>query len=161
MHLSPWLFHTVMPTPDPSASDTTDAATADACATLAIGNMIGPQFFLDSQKPHYTLGVGAMIFSFVMMGICGVLYWYVIPSDFARAKLAHSAEYVEQPLTWGIGERRICMHQNQRRDREGRESRPLLAMGALAIDDLDDEAESLIRDTDKTDFEIPTFRYTY
>ena len=43
----------------------------------AVGNMIGPQFFLDSQKPHYSLGIGAMIFSFVMMAFCGVLYWFV------------------------------------------------------------------------------------
>lgn len=42
-----------------------------------MGNIIGPQFFLDSQKPHYSLGIGAMIFSFLLMAVCGVLYWSV------------------------------------------------------------------------------------
>lgn len=43
----------------------------------AVGNIIGPQFFLDSQKPYYTLGIGAMIFSFSIMAFCGKLYWSV------------------------------------------------------------------------------------
>ncbi|KAK2816029.1 hypothetical protein FQN49_008055, partial [Arthroderma sp. PD_2] len=32
-----------------------------------VGGLIGPQFFLDSQKPHYQLGLGAMIASLIIM----------------------------------------------------------------------------------------------
>lgn len=40
----------------------------------AIGNIVGPHFFLDSQKPYYELGIGAMMVAFVIMAICGGLY---------------------------------------------------------------------------------------
>jgi hypothetical protein len=39
----------------------------------AIGNIIGPHFFLDSQKPYYELGIGTMMVAFVIMVICGGL----------------------------------------------------------------------------------------
>ena len=39
--------------------------------------MVGPQFFRDSQKPQYPLGIGAMIFAFTMMAFCGIIYWSV------------------------------------------------------------------------------------
>ncbi|KAM5468272.1 hypothetical protein MauCBS54593_005013 [Microsporum audouinii] len=40
-----------------------------------VGGLVGPQFFLDSQKPHYQLGLGAMIASLIMMAACGIVYW--------------------------------------------------------------------------------------
>ncbi|KAG9196822.1 hypothetical protein G6514_003951 [Epicoccum nigrum] len=43
----------------------------------AISNIIGPHFFLDSQKPYYELGIGTMMVAFVIMAICGGLYRYV------------------------------------------------------------------------------------
>lgn len=48
------------------------------CFEKAVGNIIGPQFFLDSQRPHYTLGIGAMIFSFLIMAFCGIVYRSVL-----------------------------------------------------------------------------------
>ena len=42
--------------------------------TTAVGNTIGPQFFLDSQKPHYQLGIDALFFCFAVMAVTGVLY---------------------------------------------------------------------------------------
>jgi hypothetical protein len=44
--------------------------------------MIGPQFFLDSQKPYYPLGVGAMVFAFTVMALCGALYGLVSSPTF-------------------------------------------------------------------------------
>jgi hypothetical protein len=49
----------------------------------------------------------------------------------------------------------ICMFQNRLRDESQRESAPLMSVGDL--DQIDDIEEY----HDKTDFEIPTFRYTY
>jgi MFS family permease len=46
----------------------------------AIGNIVGPHFFLDSQKPYYQLGIGAMMVAFVTMAICGGLYRFVVVS---------------------------------------------------------------------------------
>jgi hypothetical protein len=42
---------------------------------LAIGNIIGPQFFLGSQAPHYALGIGAMLCCFAIMTLTGGLYF--------------------------------------------------------------------------------------
>lgn len=41
----------------------------------AIGNIIGPQFFLRSQAPHYPLGIGAMICAFAIMAASGALHY--------------------------------------------------------------------------------------
>jgi len=47
--------------------------TANSCTT-ALGNIIGPQFFLESQKPHYGLGIGAMLCGFAIMMATGIFY---------------------------------------------------------------------------------------
>ncbi|KAK5996816.1 putative transporter [Cladobotryum mycophilum] len=65
--------------------------------SYAVGNMLGPQFFLDSQKPQYQLGIGAMIVAFMLMGVCGVVYWVT------------------------------CIHQNRLRDELRPETGPLLS----------------------------------
>lgn len=44
---------------------------------LAIGNIIGPQLFLSSQAPTYPLGIGAMIFSFTLMGASTIFYFFL------------------------------------------------------------------------------------
>ncbi|KAI9730900.1 MAG: hypothetical protein M1834_005618 [Cirrosporium novae-zelandiae] len=49
-------------------------ATKKSFGSVSVGNMIGPQFFLDSQKPHYQSGISAMISSFCIMAACGILY---------------------------------------------------------------------------------------
>jgi hypothetical protein len=41
----------------------------------AVGNIIGPQFFISSQSPTYPLGIGAMLVAFALMAVAGVLYW--------------------------------------------------------------------------------------
>ncbi|KAF4301535.1 Major facilitator superfamily [Botryosphaeria dothidea] len=40
----------------------------------AVGNIIGPQFFRESQSPHYPLGISAMMCCFAIMAATGVLY---------------------------------------------------------------------------------------
>lgn len=43
----------------------------------AVGNIIGPQFFIASQAPHYLLGIGAMLCCFAIMTVTGILYFVV------------------------------------------------------------------------------------
>ncbi|KJZ74787.1 hypothetical protein HIM_05904 [Hirsutella minnesotensis 3608] len=71
--------------------------------SYAVGNMIGPQFFLDRQKPQYKLGISAMIIAFIMMAVCGMIYWG------------------------------LCIQQNKARDRSQRELSPLLSRATLSI----------------------------
>ncbi|KAL6354359.1 hypothetical protein LRP88_11689 [Fusarium phalaenopsidis] len=48
-----------------------------AACFYAIGNMVGPQFFLESQRPHYSLGIGAMLCGFAVMMGTGTLYFII------------------------------------------------------------------------------------
>lgn len=43
--------------------------------SLAVGNIIGPQFFLQRQAPHYVLGIGAMLAAFAVMAASGLAYY--------------------------------------------------------------------------------------
>ncbi|KAF2627095.1 allantoate permease [Macroventuria anomochaeta] len=45
------------------------------CAVMyAVGNIIGPQFFISSQSPTHPLGIGAILVAFTLMAITGVVY---------------------------------------------------------------------------------------
>ncbi|KAL2671410.1 hypothetical protein Neosp_013996 [[Neocosmospora] mangrovei] len=48
-----------------------------AACFYAIGNIVGPQFFLESQRPHYSLGIGAMLCGFAVMMSTGALYFII------------------------------------------------------------------------------------
>ncbi|EEU34037.1 uncharacterized protein NECHADRAFT_85484 [Fusarium vanettenii 77-13-4] len=48
-----------------------------AACFYAIGNIVGPQFFLDSQRPHYSIGIGAMLCGFAVMMSTGTLYFII------------------------------------------------------------------------------------
>lgn len=43
--------------------------------SLAVGNIIGPQFFLQRQAPDYVLGIGAMLAAFAVMAASGLAYY--------------------------------------------------------------------------------------
>jgi hypothetical protein len=110
----------------------------------AIGNIIGPHFFLDSQKPYYELGIGAMMVAFVIMAICGGLYRSVV---------------VPPPLCFRsftlILTRYVCIHQNNAREQTVH-YRLLQAPTEEQEDVGTNEPNS-----DQTDQQIFTFRYAY
>jgi hypothetical protein len=43
--------------------------------STAVGNIIGPQFFLDRQAPTYVLGIGMMLCAFCLMAATGLAYY--------------------------------------------------------------------------------------
>ena len=45
---------------------------------LAVGNIVGPQFFRTSQAPTYRLGIGAMLCCFAIMGATGIVYGVLV-----------------------------------------------------------------------------------
>lgn len=57
--------------------------------SLAIGNIIGPQFFLDSQSPTYPLGIGATIFAFALMAATGIAYYALCIVENRRRNLKY------------------------------------------------------------------------
>lgn len=46
-------------------------------SVLAVGNIIGPQFFRGDQAPKYALGIGAMLCCFAIMAATAVLYFLI------------------------------------------------------------------------------------
>lgn len=42
---------------------------------LAVGEIVGPQFFLESQAPRYQLGIYALVGAYSVMVVTGGLYW--------------------------------------------------------------------------------------
>ncbi|KZF26202.1 MFS general substrate transporter [Xylona heveae TC161] len=65
----------------------------------AIGNIIGPQFFRASQKPHYQLGIGAMLCAFCIMAGMGILYWIICVYQNSVKNRAASASAGSSPET--------------------------------------------------------------
>lgn len=43
--------------------------------SLAVGEIVGPQFFLESQAPRYQLGIYALVVAYAVMVLTGGLYW--------------------------------------------------------------------------------------
>lgn len=43
--------------------------------SLAVSEIIGPQFFRDSQAPYYQLGIWALIVCYAIMIATGAMYW--------------------------------------------------------------------------------------
>ncbi|GBF59943.1 transporter [Trichophyton mentagrophytes] len=76
-----------------------------------VGGLVGPQFFLDSQKPQYQLGLGAMIASLIMMAVCGIVYGA------------------------------LCVYQNKARDNLGEFTSPLPAECCSAEEHIDGETD--------------------
>ncbi|KAL2850245.1 major facilitator superfamily domain-containing protein [Aspergillus pseudoustus] len=86
----------------------------------AVGNIVGPQFFLDSQSPTYPLGIGAMMCAFAVMMATGIAYSL------------------------------LCVFENKRRDRRYgvvSEADAVEASEAAARDDLTDKENTLFRYT--------------
>jgi len=50
----------------------------------AVGNIVGPQFFLTSQSPKYSLGIGAMLCCFAIMAATGILYGVLVFAENRR-----------------------------------------------------------------------------
>lgn len=44
----------------------------------AVGNIIGPYFFKDSEAPYYPMGIHAMEASFCIMAFTGFLYYVCV-----------------------------------------------------------------------------------
>lgn len=115
---------------------------------IGVGGLVGPQFFLESQKPHYQLGLGAMIVSLIMMAVCGAIYGSVPFSCFSLAFELHRPYHLSYYRT-------LCIYQNKARDNLGETVSPLPAECYSTEEDADRESD------DKTDHEMHTFRYTY
>lgn len=64
----------------------------NACmgVSLSVAEIIGPQFFRESQAPYYQLGIWALIVSYAVMVATGALYWILaVYANKARDRAGH------------------------------------------------------------------------
>ncbi|KAI9742135.1 MAG: hypothetical protein M1834_000525 [Cirrosporium novae-zelandiae] len=73
----PWVLMLSLQTSNTAGMTKKSFVSVSTAVFYAVGNIIGPQFFLDSQSPTYSLGIGAMLFSFAVMAACGLAYWAI------------------------------------------------------------------------------------
>ncbi|KAJ6035617.1 Major facilitator superfamily domain general substrate transporter [Penicillium canescens] len=71
----PWVIALSLQTSNTSGTTKKSFVSISVAIFYAIGNIIGPQFFLGTQAPHYPLGIGAMLCCFAIMTVTGILYF--------------------------------------------------------------------------------------
>ncbi|KAL2848519.1 major facilitator superfamily domain-containing protein [Aspergillus pseudoustus] len=71
----PWVLALSLQTSNTGGTTKKSFVSISVAIFYAVGNIIGPQFFLQSQSPHYPLGIGAMLCCFAIMAVTGVLYF--------------------------------------------------------------------------------------
>ncbi|KAL1873618.1 hypothetical protein VTK73DRAFT_805 [Phialemonium thermophilum] len=70
----PWVFLLSLSSSNTGGATKKSFMGMSIAVVYAVGNIIGPQFFLSSQSPKYALGIGMMIFSFALMAAAGLVY---------------------------------------------------------------------------------------
>ncbi|KAJ5710012.1 Major facilitator superfamily domain general substrate transporter [Penicillium malachiteum] len=73
----PWVLALSLQTSNTSGTGKKSFVSISIAIFYAVGNIVGPQFFLSSQSPTYPLGIGAMLCCFAIMAVTGVLYFLV------------------------------------------------------------------------------------
>ncbi|KAK7716418.1 hypothetical protein SLS64_003572 [Diaporthe eres] len=71
----PWVFMLSLNSSNTAGATKKSFMGITVAVCYAVGNIIGPQFFLTSQAPRYALGIGSMMFAFALMAASGVAYY--------------------------------------------------------------------------------------
>ncbi|KAF2721088.1 MFS general substrate transporter [Polychaeton citri CBS 116435] len=70
----PWVLMLSLQSSNTAGSTKKGFVSTSVAVFYAVGNIIGPQFFLSTQAPHYNLGIGAMLCCFAIMAVTGIAY---------------------------------------------------------------------------------------
>ncbi|KAJ3529683.1 hypothetical protein NM208_g9651 [Fusarium decemcellulare] len=71
----PWVFLLSLSSSNTAGATKKSFMGISIAIVYAVGNIIGPQFFLDSQAPTYSLGIGSMLCAFALMAATGLAYY--------------------------------------------------------------------------------------
>ncbi|KAJ3531531.1 hypothetical protein NM208_g8476 [Fusarium decemcellulare] len=71
---APFIMAVSLQTSNTSGTTKKSFVSTSIAIFYALGNIIGPQFFLESQAPRYQLGIGALLGSFAVMAASGIAY---------------------------------------------------------------------------------------
>ncbi|KAF5983765.1 allantoate permease [Fusarium coicis] len=70
----PWVFLLSLSSSNTAGATKKSFMGISIAIVYAVGNIVGPQFFLDRQAPTYVLGIGSMLFAFALMAATGLAY---------------------------------------------------------------------------------------
>ncbi|KAJ5116943.1 Major facilitator superfamily domain general substrate transporter [Penicillium angulare] len=73
----PWVLALSLQTSNTAGTGKKSFVSISIAVFYAVGNIIGPQFFLESQSPTYPLGIGAMLCCFAIMAVTGIIYFSI------------------------------------------------------------------------------------
>ncbi|KAG6361277.1 hypothetical protein INS49_009502 [Diaporthe citri] len=73
----PWVFMLSLNSSNTAGTTKKSFTGITVAVCYAVGNIIGPLFFLTSQAPRYSLGIGSMMFAFALMASSGVAYYLI------------------------------------------------------------------------------------
>ncbi|KAF7531249.1 hypothetical protein G7054_g9046 [Neopestalotiopsis clavispora] len=85
----PWVFMLSLSSSNTAGATKKSFMGISIAVVYAIGNIIGPQFFLDEQSPTYPLGIGAMLCAFAVMAAAGVAYYVFCVLENRRRNMTH------------------------------------------------------------------------
>ncbi|KAF4498669.1 allantoate permease [Fusarium agapanthi] len=71
----PWVFLISLSSSNTAGATKKSFMGVSIAIVYAVGNIVGPQFFLDRQAPTYVLGIGSMLFAFALMAATGLTYY--------------------------------------------------------------------------------------
>ncbi|KAI0176849.1 major facilitator superfamily domain-containing protein [Pestalotiopsis sp. NC0098] len=71
----PWVFMLSLSSSNTAGATKKSFMGISVAVVYAVGNIIGPQFFLDEQSPTYPLGIGSMLCAFAVMAAAGLAYY--------------------------------------------------------------------------------------
>ncbi|EXJ89436.1 hypothetical protein A1O3_02503 [Capronia epimyces CBS 606.96] len=70
----PWVFMLSLQSSNTGGATKKSFIGISVAIIYAVGNIVGPQFYLSSQSPHYPLGIGSLMFGFALMAFSGIFY---------------------------------------------------------------------------------------
>ncbi|TDZ33967.1 putative transporter [Colletotrichum spinosum] len=73
----PWVFMLSLNSSNTAGATKKHFMAITVAVCYAVGNIIGPQFFLSSQAPTYSLGIASMMFAFALMSVSGMAYYFL------------------------------------------------------------------------------------
>ncbi|KAM0427806.1 hypothetical protein ACHAPT_007263 [Fusarium lateritium] len=71
----PWVFLISLSSSNTAGATKKSFMGISIAIVYAVGNIVGPQFFLDRQAPTYALGIGSMLCAFALMAATGLAYY--------------------------------------------------------------------------------------
>ncbi|EGY15130.1 allantoate permease [Verticillium dahliae VdLs.17] len=80
----PWVFMLSLSSSNTAGATKKSFMGISIAVVYAVGNIVGPQFYLQRQAPHYPLGIGSMLCAFALMAFAGISYYFLCIAENKR-----------------------------------------------------------------------------